>query len=100
MYFPAIIINRYYYYKISIKTKLKDEVEMAGSRSTQTCLYRKPSHAFAMFAHKKFYGCAGYVDDPLPNIVYMATRMPACIVWLYYTCICIQLYCVVPIFSA
>ena len=30
------------------------------------------SHAFAMFAHKNFYGCAGYVDDPLPNIVYIA----------------------------
>ena len=37
-----------------------------------------------MFAHKKNYGRAGYVDDPLPNIVYMAIRMPACIVWLYY----------------
>ena len=23
-----------------------------------------------MFAHKKNYGCAGYVDDPLPNIAY------------------------------
>ena len=34
------------------------------------------SHAFAMFAHKKFYRCAGCVDDPLPNIV------PACIIWL------------------
>ena len=33
-----------------------------------------------MFAHKKNYGRAGYVDDPLPNIVYMAIRMPACIV--------------------
>ena len=33
-----------------------------------------------MFAHKKNYGCAGYVDDPLPNIVYIA---PACIIWLY-----------------
>ena len=28
-----------------------------------------------MFAHKKNYGCAGYVDDPLPNIVYMALLM-------------------------
>ena len=37
-----------------------------------------------MFAHKKNYGRAGYVDDPLPNIVYMAIWMPACIVWLYY----------------
>ena len=37
-----------------------------------------------MFAHKKNYGRARYVDDPLPNIVYMAIRMPACIVWLYY----------------
>ena len=37
-----------------------------------------------MFAHKKNYGRAGYVDDPLPNIVYMAIRMLACIVWLYY----------------
>ena len=25
-----------------------------------------------MFAHKKNYGRAGYVDDPLPNIVHMA----------------------------
>ena len=38
---------------------------------------------FAMFAHKKITG-AGYVDDPLPNTVYMAIWMPACIVWLYY----------------
>ena len=37
-----------------------------------------------MFAHKKNYGRAGYVDDPLPNIVYMAILMPACIVWLFY----------------
>ena len=37
-----------------------------------------------MFAHKKNYGRAGYVDDPLPNIVYISLRMPACIVWLYY----------------
>ena len=37
-----------------------------------------------MFAHKKNYGRAGYVDDPLPNIVHMAILMPACIVWLYY----------------
>ena len=36
-----------------------------------------------MFAHKK-YGRAGYVDDPLPNIVYKAIWMPTCIVWLYY----------------
>ena len=40
-----------------------------------------------MFAHKKNYGRAGYVDDPLPNIVYMAIWMPACIVWLYYATI-------------
>ena len=33
---------------------------------------------------KKNYGCAGYVDDSLPNIVYIAIWMPACIVWLYY----------------
>ena len=32
----------------------------------------------------KNYRCAGYVDDPLPNIVYLAIWMPACIVWLYY----------------
>ena len=31
----------------------------------------KGSHAFAMFAHKKNYRHAGYVNDPLPNIVYM-----------------------------
>ena len=37
-----------------------------------------------MFTHKKFYGCAEYVDDPLPNIVYnIALWMSACIVWLY-----------------
>ena len=39
-----------------------------------------------MFAHKKNYGCVGYVDDPLPNIIYIA---PACIVWLYYEFPCI-----------
>ena len=53
-----------------------------------------------MFARKKNYGRAGYVDDPLPNIVHMAILMPACIVWLYYG---IQLDCVVvfgPFFSA
>ena len=33
---------------------------------------------------KENYGRAGYVDDPLPNIVYMAIWMPACVVWLYY----------------
>ena len=33
---------------------------------------------------KKYYGCAGYVDDPLPNNLYIAIWMPACIVWLYY----------------
>ena len=33
---------------------------------------------------KKITGAGGYVDDPLPNIVYMAIWMPACIVWLYY----------------
>ena len=32
-----------------------------------------------MFAHKKNYGRAGYVDDPLPNIVYMGISMPTCI---------------------
>ena len=37
-----------------------------------------------MFAHKKNHGRVGYVDDPLPNIAYMAILMPACIVWLYY----------------
>ena len=37
-----------------------------------------------MFARKKNYGRAGYVDDPLPNIVYMAILMPACIVWLFH----------------
>ena len=39
-----------------------------------------------MFAHKKNYGRAGYVDDPLPNIVYniMAILMPAYIVWLFH----------------
>ena len=40
-------------------------------------------HLQCMFAHKKNYGRAGYVDDPLPNIVYIAIWMPACIVWLY-----------------
>ena len=38
-----------------------------------------------MFAHKN-YGRAGYVDDPLPNIVHMAILIPACVVWLYYAC--------------
>ena len=38
------------------------------------------SHALAMFAHKKNYGRAGYVDDPLPNIVYVGIWVPACIV--------------------
>jgi hypothetical protein len=33
-----------------------------------------------IFAHKNIYGCAAYVDDPLPNIVYTAVSMPACIV--------------------
>ena len=37
-----------------------------------------------MFAHKKNYGRAGYVDDPLPNIMHVAILMPDCIVWLYY----------------
>ena len=37
-----------------------------------------------MFARKKNYGRAGYVDDPLPNIVYIAICMPACIVGFYY----------------
>ena len=43
------------------------------------------SHSLAMFAKKwdKFYGRAGYVDDPLPNIVHIAIWVPACIVWLY-----------------
>ena len=39
-----------------------------------------------MFAHKKNYGRAAYVDDPLPNIVYMAILMHACIVWLFHAC--------------
>ena len=39
------------------------------------------SHAIAMFTHKD-YGCMGYVDNPLPNIVYMAILMATCIVWL------------------
>ena len=39
------------------------------------------SHAFAMFAHKNFYGCAGYTYNPLLNI---AVWMPACIIWLHY----------------
>jgi hypothetical protein len=30
------------------------------------------SHAFAKFSHQIFYGCAGYVDDPLPDIVHIA----------------------------
>ena len=38
------------------------------------------SHAFAMLAHKNNYGFAEYVDDPLPNIVYMGIWMPTCIV--------------------
>ena len=31
-----------------------------------------------MFAHEKNYGRAGYVDDPLPNIVYMGIWMSTC----------------------
>ena len=51
---------------------------MALERFPYVCI---GSHAFAMFAHiKKNYGCAGYVDDPLPNMVYNAC---ACIIWLY-----------------
>ena len=42
------------------------------------------SYVVAMFAYKK-YGHAGYVDDPLPNVAYLAIGMPACIVWLYYS---------------
>ena len=39
------------------------------------------SHAFAMLAHKKNYGRAGYVDDPLPNIVYVVfARMHAILI--------------------
>ena len=51
-----------------------------------TCIY-KPCIVCATSlkvywpAHKEFYGYAGYVDDPLPNIVYIALWMPA---WLYY----------------
>ena len=41
------------------------------------------SHAFAMLPIKKLQVCrvqgAGYIDDPLPNIVYIAIWMPACI---------------------
>ena len=37
-----------------------------------------------MGARDKFYGRAGYVDDPIPNIVPIAVWVPACIVWLYY----------------
>ena len=38
-----------------------------------------------MFAHKKKnYRHVVYIEDPIPNIVYIAIWMPACIVWLYY----------------
>ena len=37
------------------------------------------NHSLSVFAHK-FYGCMGYVDDPLPNILYCAIWMPVCIV--------------------
>ena len=52
-------------------------------------LYRKPFTCNVCqknFTDKrdKIYGRAGYVDDPLPNIVHIAVRVPACIVWLYY----------------
>ena len=61
-------------------------------------LYRKPftcNVCQKIFTGKrdKFYGRAGYVDDPLPNIVHIAVCVPACI----------QLDCVVvfgPLFSA
>ena len=49
------------------------------------------SHSLANVCQKnftgtrdKFYGRAGYVDDPLPNIVHTAVWVPACIIWLYY----------------
>ena len=45
------------------------------------------SHSLARFAHKKVYGSAGYVDDPLPNM-HIAIWVPACIVWLYYARLC------------
>jgi hypothetical protein len=31
------------------------------------------------FAHKKIYGRAGYVDDPLPNIVHIIAIWDACL---------------------
>ena len=53
----------------------------------EVCIGR---HSLAMFAKKflwangiNFTG-AGYVDDPLPDIVHIAVWVPACIVWLYY----------------
>ena len=51
-------------------------------------LYRKPFTCNVwqkIFTGKrdKFYRRAGYVNDPLPNIVHIAVWVPACIVWLY-----------------
>ena len=63
------------------------------------------SDSLAMFAKKnftgtrnKFYGRAGYVDDPLPNII---CSLGACL--HYMALLCIQLDCVMvfgPFFSA
>jgi hypothetical protein len=45
-----------------------------------------------MFARKKYCGHAGYVDDPLPNIVHIAF-WDACLHCV--ALLCIQLYYVV-----
>ena len=50
--------------------------------SVPICLYRKPY--ICKVCPLKNHGRAGYIDDPLPNIVNNAIWMPACIVWLYY----------------
>ena len=45
-----------------------------------------------MFAHKKNYGRAGYVDDPLPNIHCIYGYLDACMHCM--ALLCIQLDCV------
>ena len=56
-----------------------------------------------MFAHKKNYGCAGYVDDPLPNTVCIAPAWFysefSCTIRFYYIRVFLQFYrssCIPP----
>ena len=67
-------------------------LQICMKRNFDSCLkIRYDTLKFSMFVlevmllqclpKKKIMG-AGCIDDPLPNIVYMAILMPACIVWL------------------